>query len=69
METYKQADGTLAPINLLEWAKLTQDEANVAIITTAIANHAAVTAQNPSASDPVYAHWWWMYTQDPNLVK
>ena len=67
--TYKFANGTVHTTTLTfnQWADLTQDSANIAIITAAIQTQANLNITSPGVFDPVWDSWWRKFQTDPNV--
>jgi hypothetical protein len=65
--TYKKSDGTIIPTDLIRWALLTQDVANVAIITTAVETQANLVNTAPGSFDPTWDAWWRAFSTDANV--
>ena len=60
---YTFANGVVISTTFGHWATLTQDQANVTIITNAIATQANLTGN----IDPTWDHWWKQFQTDPHI--
>ena len=61
--TYTFANGTPISTTFINWAHMTQSDANVVIIQNAIATQANLTGN----IDPTWDHWWKQFQTDPHI--
>jgi hypothetical protein len=63
--TYKMPDGTQMPINLVQWAKLTQTEEDY---NEVVAAQEAQYKLPEGEFDPIWDKWWILFTTHPNVM-